>query len=286
MKNDFINNIKLDDESIHKNQNKEIFDKTGFDLQSWDEIIGLQRKLNNEIDPNWQANKLDWKTAMVIESTELVDSINWKWWKNMSTDWANIEIEMIVLLHSIFAKSIELNIHSNLFGLVVVSETQKQIRTKNEELANEIKNKIINEFIGFVSRDDMVNSLRIWLEIWFTLGYSSIDIFKIYKMKYVLNNFRQDHGYKTGEYVKLWNGKEDNVIAQQLITTIPYDDEFMNNLYIELDKEYLKNLSTVKNIQSFIKNNLKWNEFMIRVPDDDRKIFLEFATEYANYMES
>jgi hypothetical protein len=26
----------------------------------------------------------------------------------------------------------------------------------------------------------------------------------------VLNNFRQDHGYKTGEYRKLWNGREDN----------------------------------------------------------------------------
>ena len=36
------------------------------------------------------------------------------------------------------------------------------------------------------------------------------ELYVGYIGKNVLNFFRQDHGYKDGTYIKVWNGKEDN----------------------------------------------------------------------------
>jgi hypothetical protein len=33
--------------------------------------------------------------------------------------------------------------------------------------------------------------------------------------KNILNQFRQDHGYKEGIYIKVWNGEEDNVVMKR-----------------------------------------------------------------------
>lgn len=35
-------------------------------------------------------------------------------------------------------------------------------------------------------------------------------LYKQYVGKNVLNMFRQDHGYKAGTYIKIWEGREDN----------------------------------------------------------------------------
>jgi hypothetical protein len=43
------------------------------------------------------------------------------------------------------------------------------------------------------------------------------ELFRLYVGKNVLNHFRQDHGYKSGEYRKLWNGREDNAHLVELL---------------------------------------------------------------------
>ena len=45
-------------------------------------------------------------------------------------------------------------------------------------------------------------------------------LYRDYVSKNVLNHFRQDHGYKTGEYKKTWDGKEDNVHMAELLDAL------------------------------------------------------------------
>ena len=40
---------------------------------------------------------------------------------------------------------------------------------------------------------------------------------KLYIGKNCLNQFRQDNGYKEGHYIKVWNGKEDNVVMVEIL---------------------------------------------------------------------
>jgi hypothetical protein len=49
---------------------------------------------------------------------------------------------------------------------------------------------------------------------------SGLDLEKLYLLyigKNILNTFRQDHGYKEGSYLKLWEGREDNVLMQEIL---------------------------------------------------------------------
>src|SRR5262249_9061292 len=68
---------------------------------------------------------------------------------------------------------------------------------------------------------------------------SAARLFREYVSKNVLNHFRQDHGYKTGEYRKTWDGREDNVHLAQLLESLSTpDEELPDALYQALDECY------------------------------------------------
>ena len=45
------------------------------------------------------------------------------------------------------------------------------------------------------------------------------ELYELYIGKNILNKFRQNHGYKEGSYIKEWNGKEDNVVMQEILAS-------------------------------------------------------------------
>ena len=50
-------------------------------------------------------------------------------------------------------------------------------------------------------------------------GLNLESLYTLYIGKNVLNRFRQNHGYKEGEYLKIWNGREDNVLMQEILAS-------------------------------------------------------------------
>ena len=61
----------------------------------------------------------------------------------------------------------------------------------------------------------------------------------MYVGKNVLNNFRQDHGYKTGEYQKLWSGREDNEHLVEVLEGLSCDpDDVPDAVYSALKARY------------------------------------------------
>jgi hypothetical protein len=62
------------------------------------------------------------------------------------------------------------------------------------------------------------------------------DLYKMYSGKNILNKFRQDNGYKDGSYVKIWNGKEDNIHMNEILNKT--NDISASELYVELEKKY------------------------------------------------
>lgn len=65
----------------------------------------------------------------------------------------------------------------------------------------------------------------------------SIDmIYSTYVIKNTLNKFRNNNGYNTGEYVKMWDGIEDNMVAMDIMSKHP--DYTPDELYTELIKSY------------------------------------------------
>ena len=65
------------------------------------------------------------------------------------------------------------------------------------------------------------------------------DLFKQYVGKNVLNFFRQDHGYKDGSYIKIWNGREDNEHLSDILNAAEaIDADFAEQVYQKLEAVY------------------------------------------------
>ena len=69
------------------------------------EQIQLNEKINPTLysdiqDPEFRRKKfLEFELALRQESSEAIDSLNWKWWKKDTDDWDNVKIELIDMLH-------------------------------------------------------------------------------------------------------------------------------------------------------------------------------------------
>ena len=68
-------------------------------------------------------------------------------------------------------------------------------------------------------------------------GLDLETLYRLYVGKNILNQFRQDNGYKEGSYIKVWNGTEDNVVMKRIWED--NSDIKPDVLYKELTKLYL-----------------------------------------------
>lgn len=220
------------------------------------EMFSLQQKLNDETNGiGWENGytknnrMINWKRCIYMESAELIDSFNWKHWKdiNKETDWENATIEIVDIWHFIMSLILEdykLNQKGDLEKLVedVISVQGFERFTKEASShENAISMEIINEIEGIIHETTKlhVNSFDILLRDYFAMslkcGVNLPILYKYYVAKNVLNQFRQDHGYKEGTYKKTWGTKEDNEAMLEILEPKALSAEA---LYEKLEEVY------------------------------------------------
>jgi hypothetical protein len=70
-------------------------------------------------------------------------------------------------------------------------------------------------------------------------GLDAAGLYASYVSKNILNHFRQDNGYKTGEYVKMWKGIEDNAHMEEILKSLDATSEALPaRLYEALERRY------------------------------------------------
>jgi len=266
-----------------------IKDKTGFDISEFNRIVSYQKSLNVKISSTWETDNLDWQLAIILETAEMLDSVDWKWWKKGNTDWKNLEIEMIDLLHFLIAKMIELKQVPMMNTMLMSHEIMNRQKKEdpeiifNKELENSIRNDAVNNFLNMIILKNYLGAFTAWLKIWYSIGKDANDMYKLYQIKYCLNIFRQDHGYKDGSYLKMWNGEEDNVTAQNIGYSLELGDNFYDSLYEGMEKVYNKLTIKDESIESFISSSEKWSLFMEQVPSQNKELFISFAEEFKKF---
>ena len=197
------------------------------------EMFSLQQKLNDETNGiGWENGytknnrMINWKRCIYMECAELIDSFSWKQWKNINhtTDWDNVTVEIVDIWHfvmSLLLEDYKSNTKGNLEHLIndVLDVQGFEAFTKEPltntaadpmELINDIES-IIHEMTGFET-ELFDGLLREYFALSRKCGVNLKVLYKFYVAKNVLNQFRQDHGYKEGTYKKVWNGQEDNVV--------------------------------------------------------------------------
>jgi len=218
------------------------------------ELLILQNKLNTETNgPDWitgiskNERVINWDRCIHMEASEAIDSLSWKHWKdiNAKNNWDNLKIEVVDIFHFILSKIIsDFGIE---YGEFLFLEEYKKFKKLNFVSGQDNK---IEEIIVVLERIQILslNRLNILIEFFRLIdlieNFTLEDIEKLYIGKNCLNQFRQDNGYKNGTYIKIWNGKEDNVFMQNYLNKseeISYED-----LRLFLEKTYLE---VIKNVE-------------------------------------
>ena len=220
------------------------------------EMFLLQQKLNDETNGlGWENGYtkneriINWKRCIYMESAELIDSFNWKHWKdiNKATDWENATIEIVDIWHfvmSLLLEDYKTNDRGNIDKLVadvVDVHGFERFSKEPENRENADTMEVINdvETIMHITTAPQIDLFDGLLKDYFAMslkcGVNLKVLYKFYIAKNVLNQFRQDNGYKEGTYKKVWGTKEDNEVMIEIMAKNILGAQ---ELYKELDKAY------------------------------------------------
>jgi dimeric dUTPase (all-alpha-NTP-PPase superfamily) len=184
-----------------------------------------------------------------MECAEMIDSFSWKHWKNIDKepDWDNLQIEVVDVWHFIISLAIE-NYSKNLKGgiedlAINISQLESfqtiDIDSKKFASQDEVMRKVEQIMLLVLNKDEQqINKLiSEFFDLVLMSGLDLTSLYRLYVGKNILNQFRQDNGYKDGSYIKEWNGEEDNVVMKRIWE----EDSHIkpDALYKELTKLYL-----------------------------------------------
>ncbi len=194
-------------------------------------MLQLQDDMNTKVHPQWREQGFAWHRAIWVELAEMLDHYGWKWWKHQSPDLEQVHLELIDIFHFGLSarlvsgqavEQIAAEIESDL-AQVEAQETFAETVEAMVAATLATKNFDVKTFAGLMQLTDL----------------SFDELFRHYVGKNVLNFFRQDHGYKTGEYIKIWNGREDNeVLMDVLKATDANSADFKDKVYQGLKQAY------------------------------------------------
>lgn len=220
------------------------------------QMLLLQQQLNDATNgEGWEKGTtkngklIDWKRCTYLECAELIESYPWKHWKNIAAepDYANIKIEAVDIWHFIMSQALEdykmLN-HGSIEDLATninalpnfqtffadITPTTKDYYAQIEVVEHLMKTLFCGE-----STEKLIGA---FIDVAVQSGLNLDTLYKLYIGKNILNQFRQDHGYKEGSYIKIWNGEEDNVTMQRVLEE--NEDVSPDGLYKALEEAYPK----------------------------------------------
>lgn len=216
-------------------------------------MLNLQQGLNDETNGvGWEkgytkeGKLISFRRCIYMECAELIDSFAWKHWKNIKapTNWDNVRIEIVDIWHFILSLLLEESKDNDISKAQIAEEVRsvslfddfcKEKGTPDDAdmygILNDIE-VIIHKCTGFGF--DLGELLSAYFILAMKCGLNLDALYQIYIGKNVLNQFRQNNGYKDGSYKKVWDGVEDNEVLNEILQNeLDYE-----RIYAELDKRY------------------------------------------------
>ena len=194
-------------------------------------MLEMQDAMNSRVNPDWRQAGNAWYRAIWTECAEMLDHYGWKWWKHQRPDFEQVRLELVDIMH--FAMSDYLLQDEDLDSVAGRIEAELTDPRRDDDIRRAIEamaqSTIASKSMHF---SDFANIMRL-IEMDFDQLYRS------YVGKNVLNFFRQDHGYKDGSYIKLWDGREDNEHLAELLPRLDSDSpDFRERVYRGLEERY------------------------------------------------
>lgn len=189
-------------------------------------LFAMQSRMNRTVNTQWFTAGYRWTRAIMLEGAELIEHYNrWKWWKkNTTPDLAQVRLELVDIFHFALSEWMVRFGTEEASSEVLLDATMRRIEQGLSESArlvpsDEAFNRQAEALIAAGA-----NGIFEHRAFFALCAFSGLDfeaLYRLYIGKNMLNMFRQQHGYKTGRYAKLWSGREDNVVLDELFAALP-----------------------------------------------------------------
>ncbi len=195
-------------------------------------MLDLQQAMNTKVAADWTTRNFQWYRAIWVECAEMLEHYGWKWWKKQTPDIEQVQLELVDIWHFGLSLLLLRDVDRDDLLEQIIGELLTPVVTKNafpEEL----------EAFALTTLASKDFAIRGFNRLMASIGLSFDELYTRYVGKNILNLFRQNNGYQTGEYVKQWSGREDNEHLVEVVATLdPSSPRFKDALYLALETRY------------------------------------------------
>ena len=190
--------------------------KTLVNSRKMAEMMILQDKLNSFLNPEWQSAGNDWGLAIADECMEIINTIGWKWWKHKpEPSLKQLQLEVVDIWHFYLSWGLQ----QGLAASMLTAPTPE----------DDLGFKAPPDYSYFLSAAKVMTVAGMEFtfdaaamhNLLFAARLSFDELYRMYLAKATLNLFRWQNGYGDGSYIKTWDGAEDNVYLEKLLTDDP-----------------------------------------------------------------
>lgn len=209
-------------------------------------MLDLQSKLNTLVDKDWISKRFPYLRAAFVEAAEALDHYGWKWWKQQAPDIPQVQMEISDILHFYLSDILldangDVEVASKIF-LVECSDVSTQVTI--DGVSYDIEEVDVSTLFELIAAFSILRrrSLSIFQVVMGRCGLDWASLYVGYVSKNVLNIFRQNNGYKSGAYLKLWDGREDNEHLHDIVQNLDSTSaSFSQDIFAALQAKYPKN---------------------------------------------
>lgn len=188
-----------------------------FTLEQVTKLCEMQDTLNSYIHPEWKLQGFNWMLAIQDEIMEIHGHLGWKWWKGdynvglTAENLRQVQLEVIDILHFVISQWMH----------------KGYVQYLRDNFNDRIYGYPIDYWLGNLQRCSWDMLAEIWTGLAKAVGLTEQMVMETYTQKYVLNKFRQDHGYKDGSYCKHWTSNYFRDENDNTITATKEDNEVL-----------------------------------------------------------
>lgn len=207
-------------------------------------MLELQDGMNSKVNPDWVSANNNWHRAIQVEGVEAIEHHGWKWWKKQDCDLEQLRMELVDIWHFILSAALQ-HKHGNVALAKMDMMAELNLHQKSVQFDNQY---YVLAQINLLEKLDLLvglaaskrTNLALFESLLLDCRMDWMELFKQYVGKNVLNVFRQDHGYKAGSYIKIWDGREDNEHLVEVLELVDLGSgNARDELYQSLKARYL-----------------------------------------------
>ena len=195
-------------------------------------MADMQEQHNVLVHPRWREQGFEFYRAMWVECAEMLDHFGWKWWKQQTPDIDQVKLELVDIWH--FALS------DLMRERAIDPAVAEQLATVGVDKATDPEGfRLAIETLAAACLSTRSFDLSAFCAAMAALPMDYAELYALYIGKNMLNRFRQNNGYKSGEYRKLWQGREDNEHLIELLDELSdVPEQLPERLYAGLEARY------------------------------------------------